>query len=141
MDCSAKLQHFYKTGTETAIHRLSLNIDKENFLTCDINSVCLWNLQTTQRTSAFKIYENGPKTGLINHPAISSASFNQFGHSCMFLYTLSNGDIHVCDYRERSEFSKKSSLMMKTSAHLEAGFNSSYSSYLAYCSGAEFLPD
>lgn len=70
------MQHFFKTGTETAIHKLSLNIDKENFLTCDVNSVSLWNLNKAQRTTAFKIYENGPKSGLIGPPAISSAAFN-----------------------------------------------------------------
>jgi len=30
---------------------------------------------------------------------------------------------------------------MKTSAHLEVGISSTYSNYLAYCSGAEFLPE
>ena len=118
-----------------------MSVDKENFLTADINSICLWNLGTTKRTTTFKIFENGPKTGSLNSAAISSASFNQFGNSCMFLYTLSNGDIHICDLRERSNFSRKSSQLMRTSAHMQIGPNSIYSNYLSYCSGAEFLPD
>jgi len=76
VDCTAKLQHQFKNGSETAIHKLSLNIDKENFLTADINSICIWNLAKSKRTTAFKIFENGPKTGMINAPAITSASFN-----------------------------------------------------------------
>jgi hypothetical protein len=59
----AKFQHLFKLGNEVNIHKLSLSIDKENFLTGDINSICLWNLATTKRTTTFKIFENGPKTG------------------------------------------------------------------------------
>jgi hypothetical protein len=75
-DCSAKQQHSFKTGNESAIHKLSLSLDKENFISADINCVTLWNLNKTQRSTAFKIYDNGPKCGLINSPAISSATFN-----------------------------------------------------------------
>ena len=118
IDYQAKCQHLFRNGTEVNIHKLSLSVDKENFLTADINSICLWNLATTKRQTTFKMFENGPKTGAHNSAAISSASFNQFGSSCMFLYTLSNGDIHICDLRERSNFSRKSSQMMRTSAHM-----------------------
>jgi hypothetical protein len=69
---------------------------------------------------------------------ISSASFNQFSQSSLFMYTTSNGNIHICDVRERSDFTKKSSITLQTQHENQP---SVYAAWLNYVSTASFLLD
>jgi len=88
-----------------------MNIDKENFLSSDDKSVFLWNLNKANRETSYSLV-NFDKTKNNSEPIISNACFNQFGNNSMFLYCLSTGDINICDIREKSDFSKKSSILL-----------------------------
>ena len=78
-DYSAKLQHTFKSDSEISIHKLSLNVDQENFMAIDINSLSLWSLNKSTRHTTFKIIDNKSSTGVSSTSAISGGSFNQFG--------------------------------------------------------------
>jgi len=49
----AKHQHTFRSGNESNIHSLSLNIDQENFLSSDDKGVYLWNLEKANRPTQF----------------------------------------------------------------------------------------
>lgn len=140
-DYSSKLQHTFKSESETTIHKLSLNVDKENFIAIDIHSVGLWNLEKATRHTTFKLIDNKTKTGNTTSSAISGGCFNQYGQNSIFLYTQCTGEINICDFRERSDFSKRPSIQLKTSLHNNISTHQQYTNFLNYCSGAEFLPD
>lgn len=54
------------------------------------------------------------------------------------VYSTSDGEINVCDFREKSDFSSSPSIRMSTSAENR---QSQYSSWLNYISSVSFLPD
>lgn len=54
---SAKLCHTFKCGKESNIHSLSLNIDKENFLSSDDKGVFLWNLNKANRANSYNLVD------------------------------------------------------------------------------------
>jgi hypothetical protein len=116
-DYSSKLQHTFKSESDSTIHKLSLNVDKENFIAIDIHSVSLWNLEKATRHTTFKMIDNKTKTGSLTSSAISGGCFNQFGQSTLFLYTQCTGEINICDFREKSDFSKRPSIQLKTGLH------------------------
>jgi serine/threonine-protein phosphatase 2A regulatory subunit B len=57
----------------------------------------------------------------------------------MFLYTMSNGQVNICDYRDRSDFSTSASISLNTAAQNQYSYV--YSNWLNYVSTAAFLPD
>lgn len=114
-----------------------MSTDQENFLSADEKTVNLWSLDLANRAAVFNIVNLNQNQGK-NISLISSASFSQFTQSQIFLYSMSNGDINICDFREKSDFNKKPSILLSTSR--ENG-SSSYSNWLNYVSSALFLPD
>ena len=69
---------------------------------------------------------------------ITKATFNQASQSCVYLYTTSVGNINICDFRERSDFSARPSLQLSTqAAHGNQG--QEFQKWLNYVSSAFFL--
>jgi len=135
--CASKPLHTFKHGNEHNLHSLSLSPDGENFLAADETRISLWNLDYNKRTTVFDLlhFDKAKTQGLV-----SSASFNQQGQDCMFLYTTSRGTINVCDFRERSDFSARPSLQLSTS--LANNYKQdAYSKWLDYVSSATLLGD
>lgn len=58
----------------------------------------------------------GSKVKTQSQKLISSAQFNQFSRSSLMVYTTSDGEINLCDFREKSDFSVRPSLRMSTSS-------------------------
>ena len=102
----SKLKHTFKSGLETNLHSLSLTSDHQQFLSSDDKSINLWDLNAYDSPVYNFINLNGQGAKRKEQPQylISSASFNQFSQSSLFMYTTSNGNIHICDVRERSDF-------------------------------------
>lgn len=117
------------------MHSLDLASDGENFLAADEARVSLWNLNRDK--ACFTMYDS--KLAGRNSELISSANFNQTSQSCLFLYTTVAGMINVCDFRERSDFSKRPSLQLNSAAANDLKGN--FSKWLNYVSDAQFLND
>ena len=97
----------------------------------------MWNLERSHNGTVFNLVDlNSNKSDEL----VSSASFNGFGSSCVFLYTTSKGMINICDFREKSNFTNRPSQQLST-ALANKGQNDQYNRLLDYVSSALFLND
>jgi len=76
---------------------------------------------------------NRSSRSIQNYPLnlISSATFNLHSQSQIFLYTQSNGNINICDFREKSDFSYRPSILLSTSTE---NLSTVYANWLNYVS-------
>ncbi len=111
----SKLCHTFKSGLESNLHSLSMSSDSQYFLSSDEKCINLWSLSRADHKTVFNLVDFNQTTGSANNYSdlISSATFNQFSESSIFLYTTSSGNINICDFRDRSDFSKSPSIQLK----------------------------
>lgn len=107
-------------------------------MSADDRSVNIWDLNNYNSTAYNLVNLNSQGKKQQMPYLISSAVFNRFSQSSLFMYTTSNGLINICDIREKSDFSRKASITLSTQTESNP---SVFSHWLNYVSQASFLRD
>lgn len=85
-------------------------MDGETFLSVDDLRINIWNINNTKEV--YSVLDTRPSNINDIEEAITSAEFHPF-RSSLFNYTTSKGVLHLCDFRERSNFQHGSTIKLE----------------------------
>lgn len=96
-----RCKSYYKSAHEYHINSLCISPDGENFLSADDLRINLWNVENS--STVYNVLDMKPKSIDDLDEVISHCEFHPTMPS-VFLYTTTKGFLHVCDFRETSNF-------------------------------------
>ena len=106
------MKTYYRNGHEYHINSLCLSGDGENFLSSDDLRINLWNVENNM--VLYNLLDIKPKSMDELDEVITHSEFHP-SMPTVFLYTTTKGFLHICDFRESSNYQKESTLKFDVS--------------------------
>ena len=116
---------------------MSVSPDNEIFFASDESRINMFHIEKSQ-SQIYNLIDYERKSTTVEDEMITNLTVNPF-NSSMLLFTTSTGKINMCDLRERSEFSKRPSLVLENT-HKNSKLSSNvFSKWINSVSEAKFV--
>jgi serine/threonine-protein phosphatase 2A regulatory subunit B len=133
-----KWKSFFRNGHEYHINSLCLSGDGENFLSSDDLRINLWNVENNM--IVYNLLDIKPKSMDELDEVITHCEFSPSSPT-VFLYTTTKGFLHICDFRESSNFQKESTLKFDMSVGVKKNAFSDMINSISYGKFLKFQPN